>query len=118
MKANQTNQTHEHPLGRILTAPPARGLQSAATRGLAGAITDLCLGPCQKVLAQVWKVKDAIFAEWRETLRDHQRLLRLALNEAEAMAFETDYPHLLFPAVAAEKARAVADWAGHQKSIR
>jgi hypothetical protein len=34
------------------------------------------------------------------------------------MAWQTAYPHLLFPTLAAEKARAVADWAGHQKSIR
>jgi hypothetical protein len=46
-----------------------------------------------------------------------ERLLRLALNEAEAAAWETMYPHLVFPALASEKAQAVAAWNAHQQSV-
>jgi hypothetical protein len=47
----------------------------------------------------------------------HQKLLRLAVNEAEALAYETDYPHLVFPALAEEKAQQVAAWETRQQVI-
>jgi hypothetical protein len=42
----------------------------------------------------------------------------LALNEAEALAWETEYPYLVFPTLAAEKAQAVAKWQVRQHLIR
>jgi hypothetical protein len=78
----------------------------------------LCLRSCRKILAQMRKAKDAIFDEARGTLHPRERLLQLALNEAEALAWQTDYPHLVFPALATEKVRAVADWNRHQRSVR
>ena len=77
----------------------------------------LCLRSCRKILAQIRKAKDAIFAEARGTLDTHDRMLQLALNEAEALAWQTEYPHLVFPALAAEKVHAVADWNRHQRSV-
>ncbi len=78
---------------------------------------DLCRRSCQKVRAQLGKIKNAIFAEARDGIGDYERMLRLALNEAEALAWQTAYPHLLFPILAAEKARAVANWVKHQQQI-
>lgn len=46
------------------------------------------------------------------------RLFRLALNEAEAIAWQTGFPHLVFPALAWEKALALAAWHARQQSIR
>ena len=46
------------------------------------------------------------------------RVLELALNEAEAIAWQTGFGHLLFPVLAWEKARAVAEWHTRQQSIR
>ena len=81
------------------------------------ALGTLCLNSCRKMLAQMRKAKDAIFAEARSTLDTHERMLQLALNEAEALAWQTEYPHLVFPALAAEKVHAVADWNRHQRSV-
>ena len=46
------------------------------------------------------------------------RVLQLALNEAEALAWQTGLGHLLFPVLAWEKARAVAEWHTRQQAIR
>jgi hypothetical protein len=39
------------------------------------------------------------------------------VNEAEALAWQTPYPHLLFPSLAAEKVQAVAAWQTRQQSV-
>jgi hypothetical protein len=77
-----------------------------------------CLRCCQKVLTQIGRIKAAIFFESRKTLKEHERVLKLALNEAEALAWQTAYPHLVFPVLASEKVEAVAAWNRHQKAIR
>jgi hypothetical protein len=78
----------------------------------------VCLASCRKLLAQIEKTKDAIVSEFRETLGEHEQMLHLALNEAEALAWETSYPHLIFPTLAVEKAQAVASWHRRQRSIQ
>ncbi len=78
----------------------------------------LCLRSCEKILAQIRKAKEAIFAESRATVAARERILRLALNEAEALAWQTAYPHLVFPALAMEKVQEVADWNQHQRFVR
>ena len=77
-----------------------------------------CLASCQTLITQIEKVKNAILAEFRATRETHEQLLRLALNEAEALSWETAYPHLVFPLLATEKAQAVAAWEERQQSIR
>jgi hypothetical protein len=79
---------------------------------------DKCIASCQKLLAQIKKTKDSIRAEFRGTVKAHEQLLQLALNEAEALAWQTPYPHLFFPTLALEKAQAVASWEAHQQLIR
>ena len=85
-----------------------------ANRTLANA----CLVSCQKLIAQIQKTKESILPEFRDRLGAHEQLLRLALTEAEALAWDTAYPHLVFPALALEKAQGVAAWGAHQRSIR
>lgn len=77
-----------------------------------------CRASCQRVLAQVARVKAAIFAESSGAFQSQERLLRLALNEAEASARQTEYPHLVFPALASEKVQAVIAWKRRQESMR
>ena len=73
---------------------------------------------CTKgILARISKSRDAILAEARETLKVQDRMLRLALNEAEALAWQTLYPHLVFPALAAQKIQGVAAWNNHQRLV-
>ena len=64
------------------------------------------------------RTKNAIVAEFRNQLTPHEHLLDLALNEAEALAWQTSYPHLVFPTLAAEKAHALAEWQARQRSIQ
>jgi hypothetical protein len=45
-------------------------------------------------------------------------VLKLALNEAEALAWQTDFPHLFFPALAMEKAQATVAWHQRQRAVR
>jgi hypothetical protein len=77
-----------------------------------------CLASCQKLLTQIQRVKNAVLEEFRSSLAVNDQLLRLALNEAEALAWETDYPQLFFPALAREKAMAVAAWDTRQRRLR
>lgn len=76
-----------------------------------------CVESCKSVLAQIGRAKDAIFAEARDTLKVQDQMLRLALNEAEALAWQTLYPQLVFPALAAEKVQGVAAWNHHQQAL-
>jgi hypothetical protein len=77
-----------------------------------------CAECYQKALARITAAKEIIFAESKQALAAPERLLRLALNEAEALAWQTTYPHLLFPTLATEKIQAVAGWNAHQESVR
>jgi hypothetical protein len=77
-----------------------------------------CAKSCRNILAQITRVKEAMLAETRLTFKTQERLLRLALSEAEAMAWQTAYPHLFFPALATEKVQAIAAWNARQRSVR
>jgi hypothetical protein len=78
-------------------------------------VVKTCLATCRKALA---RVKEAIFDESRQMLRANEQLLRLTLNEAEALAWQTAYPHLVFPTLATEKVQAVARWEKRQRSLQ
>lgn len=92
--------------------------RSRENAGVGSVVRNACLTSCQKILAQVAKAKEAVFTESFKALKTHEHLLRLALNEAEATAWQTKYPHLLFPILATEKAQAVIAWNRRQQSIR
>jgi len=57
-------------------------------------------------------------AEFSESYEISERLLQLAVQEAEAIAWGTEYPHLVFPALAMEKMRVAANWQERQEMIR
>jgi hypothetical protein len=80
--------------------------------------SERCIASCRKLLAQIEDVKAQVVAEFRGRLEGHQHVLELALNEAEALAWQTDFPQLFFPALATEKAGAVAQWHSRQQSLR
>ena len=67
---------------------------------------------------QIQKTKDAILGEFRVKPEAHEQMLRLALNEAEALAWQTEFPQLVFPTLAMEKAQSVAAWHRRQASIQ
>jgi hypothetical protein len=76
-----------------------------------------CLSSCRKLVAQMRRAKDAIRAEFNGTFQAQEHLLRLALNEAEALAWQTDFPQLVFPDLAMEKAQEVAAWQAKQRQL-
>jgi LytS/YehU family sensor histidine kinase len=81
-------------------------------------IERVCRACSRKILAQTKRVKEIILAESSQALRMREHELRLALNEAEALVWQTNYPHLLFPALATEKIQAVVNWNKRQQMVR
>jgi len=81
-------------------------------------LTSQVTAACQQLIARIGEVRESIGSEFREILHGNDRLLQLALNEAEALAWQTPYPHLVFPTLALEKTQAVANWDTHQRAIR
>lgn len=77
-----------------------------------------CRETCRQALTLVTISRERILTESRQILHVPERLLRLALNEAEALAWETGYPHLVFPTLAIEKAQALARWNLRQQTLR
>ena len=63
-------------------------------------------------------VKTSLLNDYRDMAGEHGRLLRLALNEAEAIAWQTGYPQLVFPMLAAEKAKQAISWHAKQRTLR
>jgi hypothetical protein len=72
---------------------------------------------CRKLFAQIQHIKQSVLGEFREAVGTHEHLLRLALNEAEAVARQTPYPHLFFPMLALEKAQSVQQWHDRQQLL-
>jgi hypothetical protein len=81
-------------------------------------IANHCLQSCKELLAGIEQAKKRIAAEFRDIVETNQRLFQLALNEAEALAWQTDYPQLVFPALAVEKIQTVAAWQTRQQSVQ
>jgi hypothetical protein len=92
--------------------------ESKVNGGAGSAFRKVCVASCQKVLAQIKNAKAEIFREARVSLQAREHLLELALNEAEALAMQTLYPHLVFPTLATEKVQTVVAWERHQKLVR
>ena len=65
--------------------------------------TTACLASCQKLVQRIEAAREAIVAEYHEAVGDHHRVLRLALREAEALAWDTELPHLIFPTLATRR---------------
>ena len=72
----------------------------------------------RNTLEAIAKVRALVEREFSILLEREPRLLRQALNEAEAIAWQTGFPQLVFPSLALEKARAVATWERRQRTMR
>lgn len=77
--------------------------------------TQRCLGRCRELIDQV---KQSVRRHHQPGTTDERRVLELALNEAESLAFQTPFPQLFFPALAEEKAVAASRWSSHQRAVR
>ena len=70
------------------------------------------------IQVQFTNIKNSLAREFGTALGGHGQLLKSALNEAEALAWQTAYPQLLFPVLAEEKALSVNRWAARQRRVR
>ncbi len=68
-------------------------------------------------MALIRRTRQTLMDEFKTTFQTPEHLLRLAMNEAEALAWESGFPQLVFPVLATEKAQAAAAWANHQRAI-
>ena len=69
------------------------------------------------VQRKLQNIKETIFRAYHSENSRNNRLLTLALNEAEAIAWQAGYPELLFPVLATEKVEALAAWNVRQKAV-
>jgi hypothetical protein len=76
-----------------------------------------CFASCQKLAAQVDRVRESFLAEFRDTFASNGQLLNHVINEADALAWQTDYPQLFFPTLALEKVQAAASWKARQEQL-
>lgn len=77
-----------------------------------------CLDGCSAIRDGIKNAKETILWQYGPGFEGCERLLKLALNEAEAVAWQTEYPHLVFPELALEKTRAAVSWQRRQKAIQ
>lgn len=80
-------------------------------------IASRCVQCYKALLTEIEQAKNMIVNDFHETLDTHGNLFRLALNEAEALAGQTNYPHLFFPTLAMERVQAVVAWRKRQQSL-
>jgi len=81
------------------------------------ALTTFCAACGRKLIAEIQRTKQELTAQFHKTFGGNERMLRLVLNEAEAVAFLTEYPHLVFPTLALEKLEGAVHWQEHQREI-
>ena len=81
-------------------------------------VANFCRASGRNLAARIEQTKQTILAEFRDVLEANEQLLRLALSEAEAISWQTDYPFLVFPMLATEKAQTVAVWHARQRSMQ
>ena len=86
--------------------------------GSARTFANACMASCGKLIDRLGKAKEAILNEFRQSVGGHEHLLRLALNEAESLAWQTEVPYLVFPSLAMEKAQTVAAWHARQSALQ
>jgi formate-dependent nitrite reductase cytochrome c552 subunit len=79
---------------------------------------EACARCYQAIVRRLKAVKAKMAAEFSPAMTGYEEVLCAALNEAEAVAWQTPYPHLLFPVLAEEKAVEARQWAAHQRVIR
>ncbi len=78
----------------------------------------ICLNSCRKMLDGIDRIRVGLVEDLDEASTELRGAVHSALNEAEALAFQTPFPHLVFPALAEEKVASARQWAGRQERIR
>jgi hypothetical protein len=88
------------------------------TPGTTQTFMNACERSCQKLVAKIQAVRRALSSEFGQGVRARDRMVELALNEAEGLAHQTEFPLLVFPTLAREKVEALATWDRRQRALR
>lgn len=72
----------------------------------------------ERLVAKLNAYKAGLLEEFRDESVEFLHFLRLAVNEAEGLAWSTSYAHLLLPTLLEEKIQYVLHWASQQHRIR
>ena len=70
-----------------------------------------------RVANQINSVKREVYTEFQGAAGANDQLLRLAIIEADALASQTEFPYLVFPLLASEKAENAVRWQFHQRYL-
>jgi hypothetical protein len=73
---------------------------------------------CHEFLRRLEEVKKSLERDFGGALETRQHLLDLTLNEAEALAWLTPFPDLLFPVLAEEMTLELKQWATRQQALQ
>ena len=92
--------------------------QEANKSGLVAGFKQACLKSCDKVITRIKEAKATILTEAQGRAQASDLMLRLAVAEAEAIAWQTSVPHLIFPTLAMERVQAVSNWSDRQQVVR
>ncbi len=77
-----------------------------------------CLRSCRRLANEVRRIRRSVVQDFTNAPREMRQAVESALNEAEAVAWQTPFPHLFFPVLAEEKVATAERWAGRQQMIR
>lgn len=66
----------------------------------------------------ITEIRNGVEREFASLRVQHPRFFRLAVNEAEALAWQSGVPQLLLPELAAEKIRKLAAWQIRQNHLK
>ena len=92
--------------------------QTADPVGVVSGFKQFCAASCDKIVARIRQAKETILTEARTRTNASERMLQLSLNEAEAVAWQTNFPHLIFPTLAMERVQSVTAWQRRQQWLR
>jgi hypothetical protein len=82
-------------------------------KNLAKIVPNSWVASSQKLIVGIERAKRELAVQFVGHPELPQRLFQVALNEAEALAWETEYPQLVFPTLAEEKIAAISSWYDH-----
>lgn len=71
-----------------------------------------------RAFAALARVRGDIEHKYASVKDQAPRIVHLTLNEAEAVAWDSGFPHLVFPLLAEEKLSKAAAWVNRQRTLR
>lgn len=77
-----------------------------------------CFHCYRRAVRGIQRLRQTMLAQLEGTSSELQQAATRALQEAEALAWQTPVPHLVFPTLAEEKITQARQWAFHQQRIQ